>query len=278
MNGTLCPFLHFGLIVTGETEREHLPKLFKSLMETGFCHFEVFRFIWQRDPITSPKRKLEIVGSGGIIPKKDATEIGLPARRYLATDRCHLVVLLDDLEHHRRVQAQQVFDRYRLALDTILTDEQKCRAAVHFLVNMLEAYYFADARAVNEALELNLLSQDYAEDVEMIRNPKGEFKKLYPGFDEIKDGGRILEHLDVEHVLSRPDTCAWLRTLFAWCVKALERYSSYELSPQHDRYRLDDGELSPITQSQLDHFYDKGENEATENDNTEGSSKTFPQQ
>lgn len=46
-------FLHFGLIVTGETEWEHLPKLFKSLMATGTCTFEVIRKIGQRNPITS---------------------------------------------------------------------------------------------------------------------------------------------------------------------------------------------------------------------------------
>ena len=30
-------YFHFGLIVTGETEEQHLPKLFRSLMEPGFA-------------------------------------------------------------------------------------------------------------------------------------------------------------------------------------------------------------------------------------------------
>jgi len=30
-----CYFFHFGLIVTGVGERDHLPKLFRSLMATG---------------------------------------------------------------------------------------------------------------------------------------------------------------------------------------------------------------------------------------------------
>ena len=46
MPNTPCHFLHFGLIVTGKTEAGHLPKLFKSLEETGRCHFEVILFAW----------------------------------------------------------------------------------------------------------------------------------------------------------------------------------------------------------------------------------------
>lgn len=249
---TACQFFHFGLIVTGEGERGHLPKMFKSLMATGICIFQVIRFTGQRGPITSPKRKLEMVGSGKIIPDKDESEIGIPARRYLQASLCHLVVLVDDLEHDRRDQARQVFDRYRLALDTVLTVEQKRRSAVHFLVNMLEAYYFADAKAINIALGLSL--QDCQGDVEDIPHPKADLKALYPGFDEIVDGSRILEILDVEHVLSRPDTCAWLRTMFAWCVKALECYPCSASLPLADKYRLRDGKLSDVTRSQLDTF------------------------
>jgi hypothetical protein len=267
MSDTPCHFFHFGLIVTGKAERKHLPKLFKSLMATGTCHFEVLRFIGQRDPIASARRKLEMVGSGKTIPDRDVTQIGLPARRYLADNRRHLVVLIDDLEHHRRAQVQQVFDRYRKAFDTILTEEQKRRAAVHFLVNMLEAYYFADANAVNTALKLNPPLQDYAGDVETIRHPKSEIKRIYPEFDEIEDGGRILDHIDIEHVLSRPDTCAWLRTLFDWCVKVLEWHSSHELSPLYDKYRLCDGEQSPVTRSQLDILCGEEKNDATRNHN-----------
>jgi hypothetical protein len=244
-------FFHFGLIVTGRGEREHLPKLFNSLMATRICRFAIIRFIGQRGPIISDKRKLKMVGEGKTIPDKDATEIGLAARRHLMADQCHLVVLVDDLEHDRRAQAQQVFDRYRLALDTILTDDQKCRAAVHFLVNMLEAYYFADARAVNAVLDLDPPLEDYQKDVETIRHPKARLKEKCPDFREVDDGGRILDCIDIEHVLSRPDTCAWLRTLFAWCVKALERCPYFEPLSVPD-YRLRDGILSDITRAQSD--------------------------
>ncbi len=86
---------------------------------------------------------------------------------------CHFVILVDDLEHARREQAQQIFDRYRLALDTMLKDAQQSRVAVHFLVNMLKAYYFADAKAVNAVLDLDSPLEDHPGDVEMIRHPKG---------------------------------------------------------------------------------------------------------
>lgn len=252
-----CSFVYFGLIVTGEGEQKHLSKLFKSLMATGICHFEVIRCIGQRTPITSQKRRLEMVGSGKTIPNRDANEIGFPARSYLKHSECHFVVLIDDLEYERRDQAQQVFDRYRKALDTIL-GIQKYRASVHFLVTMLEAYYFADAKTINAVLGSSSHSydflSDYGGDVEAIRHPKNELKKLYSGFDEVKHGGEILERIDIEHVLSRPDTCASLRTLYAWCVKILERYSDYDCSPLAEKHKLHNGQLSEITRPQLDNL------------------------
>ncbi len=79
---------------------------------------------------------------------------------------------------------------------------------------MLEAYYFADVKAVNAALGLDPPLEDFTGDVETIRHPKNELKRLYPAFDEIDDGGKILDRLDVEYILSRPATCAWLRGCF----------------------------------------------------------------
>jgi hypothetical protein len=150
-----------------------------------------------------------------------------------------------------RDQAQQVFDRYRSALDKILND-LKHRASVHFLVNMLEAYYFADTEAIKTILQTAL--SDYEGDVEEIHDPKEDPKRLPSGFREIEDGGRILDQLDIEHVLSRPDACASLRTLFAWCVKVLEKYSDYDCTDFYNRYKLNDGKLSEITRTQLDNF------------------------
>lgn len=62
--------VHFGLLVTGKTERTHLPKLFRRLTATGACHFTVVSKIEQLSPRTSAKKieKLKIVGRGGGTP------------------------------------------------------------------------------------------------------------------------------------------------------------------------------------------------------------------
>ena len=110
-------FYHFGLIVTGKTEEKCLPKLFRSLSATGRCSFKVIRRIGQRLPIESPRRKLKMVGSGKTIPDRDAKDIGFPAREFLSSET-HFVVLVDDLEAGRSGEIRQIFNRYRLALDT----------------------------------------------------------------------------------------------------------------------------------------------------------------
>ena len=117
---------------------------------------------------------------------------------------------------------------------------------------MLEAYYFADAQAINAVLETSL--PDHEGDVETIRNPKSDLRAEYQGFREIDDGGRILDQIDIEHVLSRPDTCPSLRTLFAWCVEVLAQHPNFNRADFEDKYRLHDGKLSEITRTQLDNF------------------------
>ena len=77
-----------------------------------------------------------MVGRGKMIPDKDETEIGLPARHYLSSDD-KFVLLVDDCEADRSDYIQEIFDRYRRALDTILSLSQSRRASVHFLVNMI---------------------------------------------------------------------------------------------------------------------------------------------
>ena len=244
-----CAYFHFGLIVTGATEEQHLPKLFKSLMGTGNCTFEVIRRVSQLGAITSEER-LKALGNRKDIPSQEA-KIGLAARRYIKIDDCRFVLLIDDLEYDRRDQAQQIFDRYRTALDRIL-NELKHRTSAHFLVYMLEAYYFADAEAIKAILNTSL--SDYEGDVEEIHGPKEDLKRLPSGFREIEDGGRILDQINIERVLSHPDACASLRTLFAWCVKVLETYSNHDCADCYDKYRLHDGILSEITQTQLDNL------------------------
>ena len=217
-SGQTWQFAQFGLIVTGRGERSFLPAFFRSLMATGRCHFSVVRQIGQRSPITSPRRRLTMAGTGKTIPNKDQDEIGLPARRFVQGRSNAFVLLIDDLEHDRSPQAQAVLQRYRDALDTMLGNS-KCRASVHFLVNMLEAYYFADVQAINSVLGTSL--QDYVGDVEAIRHPKNELRKIVPHFRETTHGEAIVQELDLAKVLDDPMTCAALRTLFVWCWRAM---------------------------------------------------------
>jgi hypothetical protein len=190
----------------------------------------------------SRKKQEKMVGSGKRIPDKDA-EAGLFARGYLKGDFDY-VILVDDLEHDFRDQAQAVFQRYRLALDTILDPVGlSARASMHFLVNMLEAYYFADVAAINGALGTTL--NDFDGDVETIRHPKNKLKDLSPGFDEVEHGRSIIELLDVVRVLSNPRTCASLRTLFGWCTKAIGQEFT-------DLYQLKDGDYCKVTRPQID--------------------------
>ncbi|MFV1966660.1 MAG: DUF4276 family protein, partial [Pirellulaceae bacterium] len=239
-DGNEWKFFRFGLIVTGKAEEAFLPNLFRSLAATGHCSFQVIRRIGQRSAITSEKRKARMVGTGQLIPDKDAREIGFPARRYL-TAPATFVILVDDLEADRKSHSQAIFQRYRDALNQIL-GEQRHRASVHFLVNMLEAYYFADANAINAVLGTNL--GDYESDVETIRHPKNELKKRCASFDEIEHGKEIVAKLHVQHVLSRRETCASLRTLFGWCSKAIGQTPT-------DGFDLARGSYSELTEKQI---------------------------
>ena len=234
-------FCRFGLIVTGRAEEELLPRFFRSISASGRCSFTVIRRIDQRSPITSKKRQLRMIGSGKRIPDRDATDIGLPARRFLSAENS-FVVLVDDLEARRSGDIRKVFDRYRLALDEVLRPNQTGRASVHFLVNMLEAYYFADAQALNQVLGTEI--PDHEGDVETIRNPKSKLKGLHRGFNEIMHGRRIVEGLKAHHVLSRKETCASLRTMFAWICRATGE-------PDSETYRLSDGRYNDVTRGQI---------------------------
>ena len=235
-SGRTWRFFQFGLIVTGEGEEEFLPNLFRSLAATGRCSFTVIRRIGQRSPIRSSRRRLRMIGSGKQIPNRDAEEIGLPARNFLSFDDRYVLVI-DDLEEGRSTDTQQtIFDRYRLALDTMLSESQAHRASVHFLVNMLEAYLFADAQPVNAVLGTDLV--DFEGDVETIRNPKRDLKGFSPGFDEREHGRQIVERLNIPHVLSRADACCSLRTIFAWVYTAIEE-PDCEIGPLHGLRRPD---------------------------------------
>ena len=163
-----------------------------------------------------------MVRTGQTLPSKDVEEIGLPVRAQLQRFPRSHVLIVDDLEGARRGFAGAVYARYRSVLDTLLSPVAlQSRASVHFLVNMLEAYYFAHSEAVNSVAGAVVLAGDYPTNVEQISHPKSELKRCWNGFDEIEHGCRIVPVLDLEHILSRPEECCSLRTMVAWCVAKL---------------------------------------------------------
>jgi hypothetical protein len=236
-------FRRFGLLVTGHGEADFLPNFLRLLTTSGDCTFKVIRRVGQRSPQTSKSERQRMTGTDRAIPTKDETDIGLPAHTFLKGNKNSYVVLVDDLEHDRREQHQEVFARYRRALDAVLPGNLRHRAAVHFLVNMIEAYYLADAAAINAVLGTSLF--DYDGDVEEIRHPKQELKRLQAGFDEKAHGRAIVACLDLEKVLADPRTCASLRTLIKWCWRARRE-------PYSDRFQLLTGVCSPVTRHQID--------------------------
>jgi len=248
MTGEIC---RFGLVVTGEGEEIFLPRLFRVLMARAHCIFTVIRRVKQRSPITAPKRLLKMLGTGRRLPTKDEEEIGLPILNFLRRYPRSYAMVVDDLEDARRDMADAVFARYRTVLDEVLgPSEMKSRAAVHFLVNMLEAYYFADSRAVNLAAGTEVIAADHPTDVEQIGHPKGELRRLWLGFNEIEDGKQIMARLDAEHVLSRPAECCWLRTMFAWCVAKLSESDAIHDPTVNIAFCLVEGGRAPTTSSQ----------------------------
>ncbi len=248
MTGEIC---RFGLIVTGEGEEMFLPRLFRVLMERAHCVFTVIRRTGQRSPIRAPNRLVRMVRSGQRLPTKDEDEIGLPILLFLRKYPGSYAVVVDDLEGARRGIADDVFARYRTALDEVLRPSGlHTRAAVYFLVNMLEAYYFADSKAVNSVAGSEVLAADHPTVVAQIGYPKRELKRLWPAFDEKEHGEAILRRLDTEHILSRPAECCWLRGMFAWCVaKLLESDAIHDTSLTHS-FCLPDGGRAPTTSRQ----------------------------
>lgn len=238
-------FHRIGLLVTGKGEEQFLPAFLRSLTELGNCSIEVIRFIGQRSKITSPRRLLKMVKAGKTIPDSDESVIGIEARKYLSKQGSRFVVLVDDLEHKRQEDHASHFTRYRKALDTMLTPYMgnlSHRASVHFLVNMVEAYYFADPLTVSQVMGTEFPA--YAGDVEEIRHPKNELKARFPGFDEVEHGKRIAKQIDLPLVLSNPQTCSSLRTLIKWCVLSMRQ-------PLSDRFQLLMGVTHPITKTQF---------------------------
>ena len=110
---------------------------------------------------------------------------------------------------------------------------------------MLEAYYFADTAAVIAVLgSPQAPLEDCPGDAELIPHPKRQISQMFSSFNEIEHGRKIVRQLDLEKVLRRIDTCASLRTLFAWCSLAL-------METFDNRFCLDSGIYCVTTGPQL---------------------------
>jgi hypothetical protein len=208
-----------GLIVTGRCEAEALDAPFnRAFAPRAACVFQVFARIGQLRPRKSPAPRLPEQASGKRLPTRDE-ELGLRALGFLRSNPDSFVLVVDDLEGD---ELPPVFERYRKALDGVLAGRgMQDRAAVHFLKNMVEAYFFAHADAVNRVAQREVLPGDEDADVELMRHPKGKLSDLWAAYSETQHGGEILRALDLHHILSTPDRCCCLRSAVAWCVDRL---------------------------------------------------------
>lgn len=237
------PFYRFGLLVTGKGEREGLPNLLRQINDDAHSTFKVVAKIEQLSPRSAQAFvPLKVTGKQQSLPSRDQ-EIALRVRSELQGG-LDFIILVDDLEQARRGQVDAVVDRYSKAGKLLLKDEEKHRFAVHLLVNMMEAYFFADPPAVEHILGCNVISPDA--DVEDIGHPKSVLKDQSNGaYDEREHAPQLLGALNLETVLGCPTTCRSLRTLVSWCVRAKRQIPSA-------RFNLAEGELYQPTASQLE--------------------------
>lgn len=249
-----CYYLKFYLFVTGKGEEKHLHKLFSALSEIAPSAFIVAARVDQLGAIKSSKRlrRETVVGTNKSIPDRLFNKVVAPIRRYVTEDPCNFVILMDDLEYERIKDGEKIFERYRELLDKGLGSETS-RGSVHFLANMVEAYFFADFQATNTALALASPLSEHVGDVERIRNPKHEIRKRLPTYNEIEDAGKVLNRIDLRRVLAEKDSCAWLRSCVKWTVEVLEQYThSGVIDSTGIRLtcHLDDGKVSGLTAAQ----------------------------
>lgn len=193
--------------------------------------------------------KLLPAQAGRQVPTKRHLEVIRELGKRLA-DPAVICILIDDLEKGERQAAAAHFEYYRRMLDDIPAKNAAARSSVHFLVNMLEAYFFHDVEATNQVIEgLELGRHDG--DVEDISHPKNalenEIKQRIGrdrGYRETDDAVKIVRHLNLETVLADPDQCRSLRTLVAWCWEQIGQERT-------DQFQLKGGAYWDVTASQL---------------------------
>ncbi len=261
--------LEFGLIVTGESEEGALHGLFRALFETGLCSVKIHCRIGQLGPRKEkPPSTPKLPGNSiGRVPRRDE-ELAQKCRNWLCDSENgwqprprRRLVLFDDLESARVSQVEMLFFRYREAVDLLLTESLKPRVAVHFLANMLEAYFWADPRGLEEHLGLNVSNIQLPADPEEIPHPKNliqsELQKLKSGrsYREVDHGTVLIGKLDLAEVLKDPTTCGYLRAALGWMVDSLERVTTqpevlayFQL---RQKFQLDHGLFARATAHQL---------------------------
>lgn len=239
------------LVVTGHGEAKCASSVIGKI-------FGTFHAIKPLEPIRADQRPRQTIRttsgrSSGQFDKDVPTKRHLEVIRELGkrlADPAVICILIDDLEGGERTVAVAHFEYYRRMLNDIPAVNVTARSSAHFLVNMLEAYFFHDVEATNRVIEgLELGRHDG--DVEDISHPKDALKNEIKqrigqnrGYRETEDAVKIVRHLNLETVLADPDQCRSLRTLVAWCWEQIGQERT-------DRFQLKDGAYWEVTASQL---------------------------
>ncbi len=84
-----------------------------------------------------------------------------------------------------------------------------------------------------------------SDETEKGRPTGGEFQ----GFDEREHGAKIVPLLNLDHILDRPETCAFLRSLFGWCVGRLTESADLWDNQLTTRYQLETGRQEAATKN-----------------------------
>lgn len=248
----------FIIAVTGHAEVDCVPILLRRVLPEWACgaQIEKVRRVPQRPRLRIRGRK----GGQLIEGMDDHQRLVREVPKLLGGGKARFFVWIDDLESGEdRQNPQPHFNYYRELMDGGIHEPLRSRCSIHFLANMLEAYFLADTAAVNQ-VDISPSGQsgqpqflslaDHSGDCESIKNPKAVLKDAVnqecptSKFDEIAHGHAIVRKLNLDHILSNPQTCRALRTLVAWCWEAIGE-------PRSDKFRLTDGVYWDITAGQL---------------------------
>lgn len=232
------------MVVTGHAEAEVIPAWVGRIVQ-GFGQPVRPRLLR-----TSERPRERIRKRGGLAE---------PVRKHLeivqtigTLRRPYSLLVIDDLEHDDRAHATPGLQYWRNLLQGFAA-QRDVSVGVHFLVNMLEAYFFAQASKINEHYrernQIELSLRDHLGDVENLPSPKGTLKDHIAvhrgcGYSETDDGVQISRRVDLKVVLQDPMKCRSLRTLVAWIHEQAGQ-------PRGDDYQLANGQYWDVTVDQL---------------------------